>query len=286
MSHTSRFSAVGRALGAALVFTLVFSAGAESEPYSQDTLDLYRLSGLASQIASTEFQIVESISIQTQSLPEDVRRTLIESIGEQFDSGAVRAAALAEMEEGRDPERAKGALEWLRSPVGLRIVALEAAAFTPNGMSELQAYARVLVDDPPLQERVDFAERLDAVSGATNRAIDAAVGSNLVIAVAINAARPEPDQIKIEDLRDIIDARRWQFRPILEQLTLVSYLYMMRELPDGDLERYIAFFETDSGAWYRALTSKAVFESLLTLSARTGEVLGEALKTEGAKQPL
>jgi hypothetical protein len=286
LSDTTQLSAARYALAAALVLALAFSAGAESEPYSQDTLDLYRLSGLESQIASMEFQIIESISIQTQRLPKDVRRTLIDSIGEQFDSGAVRSAGLAGMEEGRRPARAKAALEWLQSPVGLRITKLEEAASTPDGMAALQAYARTLAEKPPSKQRVAFAERLDAVTHGTNLALDAAVGSNLVIAAVINATRPVPERLKLEDLRAVIEAQREQLRPILQQLTLVSYLYMYSELPEGDLDRYIEFLESDSGAWYQALASKAVLESLISLSARIGEVIGEALKTEATKRAL
>ncbi len=286
MSDTRELSAVRRAFIAALVFALAFSAGADSEPYSQDTRDLYRLSGLETQIASLELQIVENISIQTQPLSEDIRRTLIESVGGQFDSGAVREAALARLEEGRNPAHSKAALDWLRSPVGRRITKLEEAGSTRDGFLEIQAYARALAEQPPPQDRVTLAERLDAVTGATDLAVGATLGSSLVIAVVINATRPVPDQISLDDLREVIEAQREQLRPLLQQLTLVSFLYMVRELPEGDLERYIGFLESDSGAWYNALASKVMVQALATLSVRIGEVLGEALSSMGTKRSL
>ncbi len=286
MSDTRALSAVPRAFIAALAFAVAFSAGADGEPYSQDTLGLYRLSGLESEIASMELQIVENISIQTQPLPEDIRRTLIESVGEQFDSGAVRAAALARLEEGRIPEHAKAALEWLRSPVGRRITKIEETGSTRNGFLEIQAYARTLAEKPPPQDRVAFAERLDSITGATDLAVNASLGSSLVIAVVINATRPVPDQMNLDALREVIEAQREPLRPLMQQLTLVSFLYMVRELPEGDLERYIGFLESDSGAWYNALASKVTVQALATLSVRIGEVLGEALSSMGTKRSL
>ena len=286
MSDTSEVSAVRRGFTAALVLVAALGAGADSERYSQDTLDLYRLSGLEAQIASLELQIVDSISIQTTSLPEEIRKTLIESIGEQFASGAIREAALARLEEGRDPKHVKTALDWLQSPVGRRITKLEEAGSTRDGFREIQAYARTLAEKPPPQDRVAFAERLDAVIGATDLAVNTTLGSSLVIAVVINATRPVPDQISLDDLREVIEAQREQLRPLLQQLTLVSFLYMVRELPEGDLERYIGFLESDSGAWYNALASKVTVQALATLSVRIGEVLGEALSSMGTKRSL
>ncbi len=286
MSDTRALSAVPRAFIAALAFAVAFSAGADGEPYSQDTLDLYRLSGLETQIASLELQIVDSISIQTKPLPEEIRKTLIESVGEQFATGAVRAAALARLEEGRNPEHAKAALEWLRSPVGRRITKIEETGSTRNGFLEIQAYARTLAEKPPPQDRVAFAERLDSITGATDLAVNASLGSSLVIAVVINATRPVPDQVNLDALREVIEAQREQLRPLLQQLTLVSFLYMVRELPEGDLERYIGFLESDSGAWYNALASKVTVQALATLSVRIGEVLGEALSSMGNKRSL
>jgi hypothetical protein len=273
-------------LAAALVFGLASGAGAESEPYSQETLGLYQLSGLASRIGSLEFQIVESISIQTQRLPEVTRRTLIDSVSEQFDSGAVRAAALEGMEGIRKPEHAKALLEWLRSPIGRRITELDVALSTPEGMAALQAYARTLADGPPLPERVAFAERLDAATGATNIATDAAVGSNLVIAAVINATRPVSDRLRFGDLLIVIEAQREQLRALVQEPTLVTFLYMHSVLPEGDLERYAEFFESDAGVWHQALASKALIASLYTLAARVDGVLGEALKTGGTRPPL
>ena len=253
MSDTRELSAVRRAFIAALVLAVAFSAGADGEPYSQDTLDLYRLSGLETQIASLELQIVENISIQTQPLSEDIRRTLVESVGGQFDSGAVREAALARLEEGRNPEHSKAALEWLRSPVGRRITKLEEARSTPEGIRDLQAYARTLAEQPPPQDRVVFAERLDAATGATDLAVDATLGSSLVIAVVINDTRPAPDQMNLDDLQEVIEAQRDQLRPLLQQL---------------------------------ARASKVVVQTLGTLSVRVGEVLGEALSRMGTKRSL
>lgn len=275
-----------RTLTVALVLVAALAVGAESEPYSQDTLDLYRLSGLEVQTASVEFQIVDSITIQTQPLAEDVRKTLIESVAEQFASGAVRDASLTRLEERRDPARVKVVLEWLRSPLGRRITKLEEATSTQEGMAALQAYARTLADVPPTPERVAFAERLDAAIHATDHAVDAALRSNFVIAVALNAARPVPDRLGFEHLRSLINAQRDQFRPMVQQVTLVSFLYMYRELSEEDLERYITFYETEAGSWYNDLMSRVMVHSLATLSVRVGEVLGKALDSSGSKRSL
>ena len=217
--------------------------------------EMMRLSGLDGQVdllaamVRAEFARWRQVSRHAAAAAVVVEQTL----GADALRRRMRAALAREME----PERAQAVLDWLRSPLSRRIVALEHAA-AATGRAEHVAFVDRLPGAPPAPARIALALRLE-------RAAEVTSGSALVWARAASALRrtltpfmpprmPARDAGEWSPIQAIDDGARLR--------VMTSLLFTYRDLSDADLARYVGMLESPAGRWFTRATRRAFVEAL------------------------
>lgn len=245
---------------------------------------LLRLSGMEQLIDGMPAQILAGMSPESSGMTPELRELLQRLVPQEYAPPALKHEVLARIRGEMQPAHAQGALRWLESPAGRRITQLEEAMAAPDAMVQMHGYARSLEQEPPAAARLALVERLDAVSGATDLTLDLALATTLAVAIAMDAANPVPHDPQL--LRQAIHGQRAQLEPTMREATRLSFLFTYRDLPDGELERYIAFLETDAGVWYNRTLGGALVGALTRSASDLGHALREALHGAPASREL
>lgn len=270
----------------ALSITVAFGLAAAGDEGVHDAAAsaLLRLSGMERQIDGMPAQILAGMATQSAGMAPEIRAALQRLVPQEYAPPTLKRDVLARIRGAMQAAHAQAAMRWLESPTGRRITRLEEAMSAPAAMAKLQAYATGLQQQPPSEARLALVDRLDAVSGATELTLDLTLATMLAVAIALDAASASPHATQV--LRQRVDGQRAQLRPAMREATRLSFLYAYRELPDGDLERYIAFLETDAGAWYNRTLGGALVGALTASATDLGHSLREALETAPASRAL
>ena len=142
------------------------------------------------------------------------------------------------------------ALDFLASPLGLRISHEEKAASSPDGQLAMQAYAKQLLEISPTKARETLIKQLSTALNAEQVVLEVMKGtvfSILKVAETINSQA-------LETLRPEIESEWRQMKPALRnqlaQYMVMSSHYGYRNISSKDLKEYMAFLATDSGKAY------------------------------------
>lgn len=270
----------GACLAPAVVF---FAVALTPSPALGDTTDeLFRLSGLENQLGSVSAVVEQGIEAQGGgSLDPALLNSLLRAMRTAYAPHTLRDIAITRLREEHDPRHAAAALEWLRSPLGRMITAMEEAAATPEGDRAADEHARNRKARLSA-ERADLIQRLDAATSVGEFALYYAMGVSHAVARGLNAASDHPlDGIT---LREAVESQREMLKSIVYQMTTESLSYTYRDLSDSSFLEYIGFLESESGVWYVQATLAAVGDTLLAAEELLAAALTEELHSEQRKQ--
>jgi hypothetical protein len=237
--------------------------------------DLYGLSRLAVQVASTAELVSQGLSEQRVRIPPENLAAASGSVRRAYDAGALEKAVLAGLESRYDARHAPTAHAWLQSPLGRRITRLEANSSTAEAAQAMREFALALRETPASPERVAAAKRLDEALGTTEFTVELTIVTSLGIAIALDATLPAERRSDREEMRARIESRREEFRSMFRPMSVVSFLYTYRDLSLEEIDAYLAFAESDAGRWYTDATTGAFLEAMTAASLGIGDAPGE-----------
>jgi hypothetical protein len=244
---------------------------------------LMRKSGLDKQLEQIPAMVqagIDQTQQQQQRLsPEDtanLKRLAAIAFDAKTLADAVRAHVGANM-TGKDIE---AALAWLNSPLGEKITGLEEAASTPQAMAEMQSMAGRLAGD---KARAEKMKKLDVAIQASESSVRMVLNMQVVMTVAMTSSLEPDQQPSVDAILREVNKNSAQIRSMMEQQTILAFLYTYRSLPDAELDRYIAFGESAAGKKYQAVTSEAVSGAMVEAGRKLGSLLGEDMKIRKKK---
>tara|TARA_R110001592_G_scaffold177076_2_gene417318 strand:- start:129499 stop:130260 length:762 start_codon:yes stop_codon:yes gene_type:complete len=158
--------------------------------------------------------------------------------------------ALNYLTKQADAERLKGAIEFLKTPLGRKVVVEERAASSAEAQTEMQAYTKSMATSPPSPERIkliqDLADSLNSdlvlmslMKGTFYSLLDITRALNPDMAATLKAGLDE-EWYKLEPK---ISAQ-------FNQYMVVGAHYSYRNLSDAEVEGYMDFLNTPSGQAY------------------------------------
>jgi hypothetical protein len=101
--------------------------------------------------------------------------TLIPIVKKHFDSALLRRKLEGRMAYDCNSQQMSSVIAALQSPIVARMLALEAAAITPEGRQKSERYARAISIAPPPEARLDAIEALDSSAGCTDYSVDSSI---------------------------------------------------------------------------------------------------------------
>jgi len=251
-----------------------------AEPSDQAT-ELFRQSGLGTQLAMIDQQIIGTISSQGHQIPLGTRKLLIQVVGETYSGEALKAEALAILSQEIDPVLAEQTLTWLGLPETREIEQLEEASGTPGWKQGLLAHSLHMQQKPPEPARMALVKRLDAVGGTTEASIEVAAGTAFAVFSALNAAAGYP--MTLEVLGQRVATQAAQMRQTIHQQVIEAFLYTYRDVSDEALGRYVDFLETEVGQWYCLLIRRSMTGAMGAAAKAMGETLEKELEESGRR---
>ena len=144
-------------------------------------------------------------------------------------------------------------LTWYRTPVGRKLARLAVEAQGAQAQAELVTFADKIRRDPPAEERVALADRLDAGMGLTEAKLDMVAVVMKALAQANEASGAQGARARASE--DVLSMMRNRMRAPTRSTSLLTILYAYRSVPDAELKSFAEFLETDAGRWY-ARTSR------------------------------
>ena len=149
------------------------------------------------------------------------------------------------------------ALRWLSSDLGKKFTRIEEeSGEVANAMKSEQEAPAYFATVP--KARVEKFQRLaDAIKVGEG---SAGMVINMTSAIAYGMALADPTgdpRGMAKAIRDRLDAQRPQLAAIFEQRAIQSFAYVYKDVPDADIDRYVAFAETPAGRRYHDASMKA-----------------------------
>ena len=130
-------------------------------------------------------------------------------------------------------------LAWYRSDLGREITALEARAGTPEAVAQMEGMAFELLEE---SERVEFAQRIDRIVGATELTVNIQEYTGVAVFSAITLAlRPDSAYEEIGRFRQQMADMRPMFREPAERMVIASFVYTYQPLDAAELEKFETF---------------------------------------------
>lgn len=231
----------GKRLVVACLFApLLFAANTKAFSEKGRLLDkLYNQTGLERQLD----WIHDSMTIQRQyPLPKKVVETVNRVVNVRYSPDFFRAAMKDTLDEALSVGELERLIDWFDSPLGQKILRLEAQANDPKNQDNMERYIRErLSSNIPRNQRVrlieELMEALDAVELSTELAASASVGVQRMLREVMPTGSPQlarpPKVLKAQEKPHIRKEMSEKMRSI--------FLYTYRSLPDYEIQRYLDF---------------------------------------------
>lgn len=220
---------------------LLFIANVQASSEKNQLLDkLYDQTGLERQLSWMH----DSMTLQEQQypIPETVVDTVNQVVKVRYSPDFFRSSMKSTLDEALTVGELARLIKWFESPLGQKIIRLEAQTNNPENQARMEAYIQEkLSKGIPRNRRVnllgELMEALDAVELSTEIAASVSVGAQRMLREVMPAGAEQPMRpvqvLKAQEKPHIRREMPTRMRNI--------FLYTYRSLPDHEIQRYLDF---------------------------------------------
>lgn len=231
--------------------------------------EVLELSGVKPQLVTAPAKLAGEFKPRRGRLNAEDTASVEQIVARHFDAERLYTQIRTEFRRRADAKKLADVAEWLRSPLGRKITALEVAAgLESDAAQRMIAFAPGGRGGPPAA-RVALMERMDWAAGVTDGSLESMLASARAMAMAVNRALPPDERQTSVQIERQVQQLRAQARAKLAQSTTMFMLYQYRSLDDDELQQYADFLASDAGRWYSATMSKAMNRTVATAAQRT-----------------
>jgi len=235
----------------------------ESSTKVDNVLNSLGLKSLVSQMPDfVSTTIVQAERYMLEDGPE-VSGTVRSAFEQAFQADRIYPIVSRAFAERTEDSELESALLSLNSPQNRRMNELERFARTAEGLRQLQEYTLELQTTMPPAARLEKLQRLDAVMGLTGADIERRLRMLRAVMKAFNQLIPQDRRMAEEDINQVVDRGGPTLRVSMNNYSLVRLLFTYRSASDAELEKYIAFWETDEGRWLNRVTQESLSAGML-----------------------
>jgi len=241
-----------------------------------------------------ELIIKSGIRKQTEQIPQDVREGIQQEQRLKQDPEMETAELEAAIERSFNPKRMEDqlhddigknlsteeireVLNWLDSPLGIKLTRLEEEAASPAVKQEMDHALQQLIKEPGTPERLKLLQRVEKALHSTDAAVDMILNIQIAIISAISAMTPAQPCPTFEQITEMVYKNRPQVKQVISQQVIGGFLYTYHGVSKRDLETYIAFIESPVGSKYQRVTLKALSDALTLSSKNFDKAVGELI---------
>ena len=226
----------GKRLVVCLFASLFFVASASASAEKALLLDrIYDQAGLERQLDWLHDSM--TLPAQRYAIPEPVIDTVNQVVKIRYSVDFFRTSMKLTLDEALTMAELAQLIDWFESPLGQKILALEAEANKPESRAQMTAYIKeTLSDAAPREDRVRLIEELmttlDTVELSTELTASATLGAQRMLH-EVMPVNQQSHALSVEERSHIQAKMTVAMRDIL--------LYTYRSLPDDELQQYLDF---------------------------------------------
>lgn len=244
--------------------------------------EVLELSGARRALAQIPGQVQAQIQQRKGQLPETDLARLGDIMTRSFSPDALHAGLRESLSKQADPDRLSLVVRFLRSPLARRMTQLELDATAPGSPAEMKKFAERTQASGPPQARLELIQRLDAATGSTEVAVDAAVAVIRAIGKALNAASPQDRRLTARELDGMIEKTKAAMSDSLRAAATLQLLFAYRSAADRELGDYVQFWESDPGRWFLRAFRKGLLEAISAAATSAAAEITRALPRDTA----
>ena len=258
--HPARWLAV---LGGALA--LVPAAGCPApEPASPEPgiADVFELSALRQQVANVGENVRSGLALRRPYFSQEQFAIAEQIAGERFAPSALEARVRDQLAENAASEHIAPVVEWLRTPLGRRLIESVNHTYSPEAAEEMKEFVDDRRANPPTQVRLDLVERYDAAANSAEISAKLLLLAALTGNIMVNALEPRADRLAPEQLIESVDNQYQLLQPVFVETASIQTQMMLQEFSDADVSSLVLFSESAHGKWYHHVTAAALLDAI------------------------
>ncbi len=244
MNRTLRTLVIALALG----LTAAVEAADDSRERNALADQILVLVGAARQIDYVQRTLLGRTREARASLDPETQSLLDRFLAESLKSDALLTAVRARFRENLDRTQAAAAGAWLRSPVGRKVMGLEAQAASPDAAA-LKAFEAELQTRAPSSERFVLVNRVIEAWNQPDFVFDAARALVGGMGKGLDRLKSGDSAARLGEAEPVLSTGLSQSKAAIDQSTFVYFLFAYRGARDAELEEYARFLNSDAGRW-------------------------------------
>lgn len=248
--------------------------------YSLNTL--FKLSGLKDVFGNVDSMVQLSKNISVDALVPGQGEFAREIMRQAYSSGKFYYVLSQPFKEDYKPQHVRSATQWYRSALGKKILKLEAEANDPANRTEMEAFAKNIMDSPPSENRISLVERIEGSSHLTK------AGKTLFLGY-VKLMLPFNKNFEGKETSRVLRSLGKSITEPLREVVLRSLLFSYRHLKDKELEKYASFLSSESGRWFNQTLIKGFKKATQKALYKAGLIqvkLIEEIESGGPEYPL
>ena len=202
---------------------------------------LLDLSGLTIQVDQFPDLIkagMEQAKQQGTPIPDAEYSSMVNSADESIVPSEIIEGIRVSLKQSINEKEAQKLLAWYESDLGKEITHAEESASTPEAYHQMMQSAPSLLANP---ERVEFANRLDVLLGATDMTMGIQEHTGIAVYSAIMTAMQPGTPLNVEPFKAQMDAASVQTRAAVKQMVTISLVYSYKNIRTNNLRKYETF---------------------------------------------
>lgn len=241
--------------------------------------EVMRASGLELQLGQTTRSINESLKKAEESgkaTPEqrEIGEVMLQSFGTQTILGSVGKQLADQLSESE----LQKVLSWYEGNPGQKLSKLENQLSDPEKAKDLVEFAKQAQEKPIPEARQALYQSLDKATLTTQTTVDMQLNSRVAMVKAMNKTAKSEKKLSDAEINEKIEAQRPQATSFMQQINMVKFAYLYKDVSDKDVNAYLEFAESDVGKKYFKARSRALDAAMQEGSRKVGEAMGSRIK--------
>ena len=269
-----------RSVRLVLALTLVFAAGlAQAADKRALASEVMRVSGLEQQLGQTTRSINDSLKKAEESgkaTPEqrEIGAVMLEAFGTESILASVGKQLADQLNEGE----LQKVLSWYEGDPGQKLIRLENQLADPENAKGLVEFAKQVEQNPIPEAQQSLYKKIDKATLTTDTTVDMQLNSRVAMVKAMNKTAKSDKKLSDAEIQEKVEAQRPQAMSFMQQINIIKFAYLYKDVSDEDVKAYLKFAESDVGKKYFKVRSKALDGAMQEGSSKVGEAMGSRIK--------
>ncbi len=203
--------------------------------------EILKLSGLNKQIASLPAMVEagarQARATRADGISDEEFVKILAIIKSAFEPTVILDAVSKGVQKDISSKDAQNLISWFKSKLGKKIVLEETKASSANSMQEMLQSAKELLSN---HSRVALAIELDKLTHSSK------IQANMMLNMRLAMVESFAKESQKENIKQQLISQQNRVIEYAKKMSIISFLYVYRNLSINDIEKYINFLKTPS----------------------------------------